>query len=66
MDSMQNAPDRPREKLMGDVHALAAQYHCDERSSYRWADKGLIPFGVKLGALRRWDLDEIDAHISAG
>lgn len=53
-------------KRMGGVRVVAAKYGCDERSIYRWADQGLIPFGVKLGALRRWDLDQIDEHISAG
>lgn len=58
--------ERPIGKRLGDVRAVAAKYACDKRSISRWADQGLIPFGIKLGALRRWDLDEIDEHISAG
>jgi hypothetical protein len=30
------------------------------------ADRGLMPWGLKLGALRRWDLDELEAWIKAG
>jgi hypothetical protein len=30
------------------------------------ADKGQVPWGYKLGALRRWDVSEIDAFIAAG
>jgi hypothetical protein len=30
------------------------------------ADCGLMPWGVKLGALRLWDLDEIERWIAGG
>jgi predicted DNA-binding transcriptional regulator AlpA len=32
----------------------------------RLADAGKIPQGFKLGALRRWDLSEIEQFIAAG
>ena len=56
----------PPGRMLIDVHAVAAKYGCDERSVFRFADAGKIPFGVKLGSLRRWDLAEIDAHIANG
>ena len=45
---------------------VAQKYDSDPRSILRWADAGIIPFGIKLSALRKWDADEIDAHIAAG
>ena len=32
----------------------------------RHADRGLIPPGYKLGALRRWDAAELEAFIASG
>ena len=61
-----NARPMPPGRIMGDVRVLAQKYGCDKRSIFRWADAGKIPFGVKLGSLRRWDLSEIDAHIAGG
>ena len=39
---------------------------CSWRTVLRLADAGKIPFGVKLGALRRWDAAELDAFIAGG
>jgi len=39
---------------------------CSWRTVLRLADAGKIPFGVKLGALRRWDAAELDAFIANG
>ncbi len=61
-----NAHPVPPGRILIDVHIVAAKYSADERSIFRWADAGIIPYGVKLGALRRWDLAEIDAHIANG
>lgn len=60
-----DAPATSGRRLLA-VAESAAKYGCDERSVFRWADAGLIPFGVKLEALRRWDVATIDAHIAAG
>jgi hypothetical protein len=30
------------------------------------ADLGLMPWGFKIGALRRWDAEEIEAWIAGG
>jgi predicted DNA-binding transcriptional regulator AlpA len=49
-----------------DVRAVAARCGMDERTVYRYADAGLMPWGRKVGALRRWDAEEIDAWIAGG
>ena len=64
--SSTNAPPVPPGRMLIDVQTVAAKYGADERSIFRWADAGKIPFGVKLGSLRRWDIAEIDAHIANG
>lgn len=65
--SSTNSRPIPPGRMMGDVHTVAQKYGgVDPRSIFRWADAGKIPFGVKLGSLRRWDLAEIDAHIAGG
>lgn len=64
--SATNARPMPPGRMLIDVRTVAAKYGADERSIFRWADAGKIPFGVKLGSLRRWDVSEIDAHIANG
>jgi predicted DNA-binding transcriptional regulator AlpA len=39
---------------------------CSWRHVLRLADLGVLPWGCKLGALRRWDLSEIEAFIASG
>ena len=56
----------PPGRCLIDVKVVARKYDADERSILRWADAGRIPFGIKLGSLRRWDIAEIDAHIANG
>jgi predicted DNA-binding transcriptional regulator AlpA len=36
------------------------------RTVYRYADAGLMPYGLKIGTLRRWDLDEVERWIAGG
>ena len=64
--SSTNARPMPPGRMLIDVRTVAAKYGADERSIFRWADSGKIPFGIKLGSLRRWDLSVIDAHIESG
>lgn len=64
--SATNARPMPPGRMLIDVRTVAAKYGADERSIFRWADAGKIPFGVKLGSLRRWDVADIDAHIANG
>ena len=61
-----NSRPMPPGRMLIDVRTVAAKYGADERSIFRWADAGKIPFGIKLSSLRRWDVAEIDAHIANG
>lgn len=38
----------------------------DERTFLRYADAGLAPWGYKIGSLRRWRADELEAWIAGG
>jgi len=57
--------ERPTRRL-GDAKAVSQVLGCSWRTVYRLADAGKIPSGHKLGALRRWDLSEIEAFIAGG
>jgi len=59
-----STPDAPRVLL--DSKEVARRLGCSWRTVYRLADAGEMPFGVKLGALRRWDSAEIDRFIANG
>jgi excisionase family DNA binding protein len=56
---------RPPRRL-GDAREVAELLGCSWRTVYRLADSGGIPWGVKVGSLRRWDLSEIDSFIAGG
>lgn len=45
---------------------LARRYKTSTRTIFRWADTGLLPRGVKLGALRRWSIRSIEAFERSG
>jgi excisionase family DNA binding protein len=45
---------------------VARRLGCSARTVYRLADGGKMPWGVKLGSLRRWDADEIECFIADG
>ncbi len=49
-----------------DAKETGRKLGCSWRTVLRLADAGKIPFGVKLGALRRWDAAELDAFIAGG
>ena len=53
-------------RRLGDAKAVGQVLGCSWRTVYRLADAGMIPPGYKLGALRRWDLSEIEAFIAGG
>ena len=55
-----------RRRRLGDVKDVAAITKQSSRSVMRNADRGAMPLGFKIGALRRWDLDQIEAWISGG
>jgi excisionase family DNA binding protein len=48
------------------VKEVASRLGCSWRTALRHADAGLIPFGIKLGGLRRWDVAELDDFIANG
>jgi predicted DNA-binding transcriptional regulator AlpA len=49
-----------------DAKAVGARLGCSWRHVLRMADRGAMPPGVKLGALRRWDADQLEAWIAGG
>jgi predicted DNA-binding transcriptional regulator AlpA len=53
-------------RRLGDAKAVGHVLGCSWRTIYRLADAGKIPAGYKLGALRRWDLLEIENFIAGG
>jgi predicted DNA-binding transcriptional regulator AlpA len=55
----------PARRLI-DVEDVAHLLGMSPRSVFRNADAGLIPWGLKIGSLRRWDAAEIDAFIAGG
>jgi len=58
-------PDTPQVRLI-DVKRAAGMYSVSWRSFLRWADAGLVPWGVKISGRRLWRLDELEAHIRDG
>ena len=56
--------DPPRR--LGKVKDVGSRLNCSWRHVLRMADQGLMPWGYKLGSLRRWDMDEIEAWIAGG
>lgn len=55
----------PSRRLL-DAKQVAGLLGCNWRTVYRNADLGIMPFGLKIGALRRWDAAELDKWIAAG
>ena len=55
----------PARRLV-DAKQVGELLHCSWRHVLRLADEGVIPWGYKLGRLRRWDLSEIEAFIAGG
>lgn len=56
----------PDAALMLDVRAVAALLDCSQRHVVRLAEAGRMPAPHKLGALNRWNRDELKAWIAAG
>jgi excisionase family DNA binding protein len=53
-------------KRLVDVREVGRLLNCSPRTVYRLADEGRIPWGVKLGGLRRWDLRQLEEFIEGG
>lgn len=60
--------DGHREQKLVDVDVVRHEYvgGASARHVFRMADEGLMPWGVKLGALRRWRRDELEAWVAGG
>ena len=58
-------PDRPA-TLMTDVHGAASLYSVSWRTLLRWADAGLVPWGVKISGRRLWRIEDLESHIRDG
>ena len=63
MSELVKASNRPR---LGDAGKVGSICGYSKRTVLRYADRGLMPFGRKIGALRRWDLDEVEQWIKDG
>jgi predicted DNA-binding transcriptional regulator AlpA len=59
-------PARAEGRQLLDAKAVARKLGCSARHVFRLADAGAMPFGLKVGALRRWDCRQIDEWISGG
>jgi predicted DNA-binding transcriptional regulator AlpA len=55
---------KPRRLI--DAKEVGRLLGCSWRHVLRLADQGLLPWGCKLGALRRWDSSEIESFIAGG
>lgn len=62
----EQAGDTRRPRRLGDVLIVSHVTGCSPRHFLRMAADGRAPKGVKLGALRRWDLRQIEEWIEAG
>jgi predicted DNA-binding transcriptional regulator AlpA len=60
------ASEKAHGRKLGDVKNVAAKLDCSTRHVYRLADAGRMPPPLRLGALVRWDLDQIDTWILDG
>jgi predicted DNA-binding transcriptional regulator AlpA len=49
-----------------DAKGVGARLRCSWRHVLRLADRGAMPPGVKLGALRRWDAEQLEQWIAGG
>ncbi len=65
MPSIESATVNPARRLI-DADQVAAKLRMSRRQVFRAADGGMIPFGVRVGRLRRWDEVVIDGFIATG
>lgn len=64
MPTLTEPPSTPHRLI--DAREAGRMLGCSWRTVYRLADAGKIPFGLKLGALRRWDQAELNSFIAGG
>lgn len=63
---MPTQPENPLAARMLDVRGVATLLGCSARHVYRLADAGRMPLPVKLGALVRWNLQDLEDWLAAG
>jgi predicted DNA-binding transcriptional regulator AlpA len=65
-----NSPPEPAAgallRRLIDAKGVGRILGCSWRHVLRLADQSVLPWGYKLGSLRRWDLSEIEAFIASG
>ena len=59
-------PAATRPRRMFTTKQVGERLGCSWRHVLRLADAGKMPAGLKLGALRRWDADELERWIAGG
>jgi predicted DNA-binding transcriptional regulator AlpA len=59
-------PAAAKARRLGDAKQVGSRLNCSWRHVLRMADRGLMPWGLKLGSLRRWDMDELETWIKTG
>jgi predicted DNA-binding transcriptional regulator AlpA len=55
----------PPRRLL-DAKEVGQMLGCSWRHVVRLADEGVLPWGFKLGRLRRWDMSVIESFIASG
>jgi predicted DNA-binding transcriptional regulator AlpA len=63
---MQAGQACPQTRRLIDAKETGRLLGCSWRTVLRLADRGAIPAGIKLGALRRWDFAVIESFIESG
>jgi hypothetical protein len=66
MNHQAKASTTTGKRLGGLDKVIPGKVDMSKRGWLRACDAGLAPWGVKIGARRLWDLDEIDAWIAGG
>jgi predicted DNA-binding transcriptional regulator AlpA len=63
---VESSPTVSHSRRLIDAREVGRLLNCSWRHVLRLADQGLLPWGCKLGRLRRWDLAEMEAFIASG
>jgi predicted DNA-binding transcriptional regulator AlpA len=63
---IETTPPVPSARRLIDAREVGQLLGCSWRQVLLLADEGRVPWGCKLGRLRRWDLSEIESFIASG
>jgi predicted DNA-binding transcriptional regulator AlpA len=64
--STPHSPPHSQARRLIDTKEVGRLLGCSWRTVLRHADAGHIPWGIKLGSLRRWHAVEIESFIANG